>query len=146
MQTALATLAFVLVLIAGGIELPASAQPPGPMACPMMMEGADVEVMDTEEGVAVTYTTPRPQEVEELRERVRAMAEQHEQRAESRPGRGRRALPPATVSVTDVPEGARLELAAVDPGDVEALREHVAMRAERMGAGGCPMMGDDMPA
>jgi len=45
-----------------------------------------------------------------------------------------------------VPEGARLELAAVDPGDVEALREHVAMRAERMGAGGCPMMGDETPA
>lgn len=133
------------LMIAGGIGPTASAQPPGPASCPMMLEGTEVQIHDIEEGVAVTYTTARSEDVQALRERVRAMAERREQRAASRRGHGARALPPATFSVTDVPDGAQLELRAVDPADVEALRERVAMRAARMGSGGCPMM-EEAPA
>lgn len=135
-----------ILLVTAGVAPTASSQARGgPAECPMALEGADVAIEEIDGGVAVTYTTARPEEVQELRARVRSMASLHEQRAASRPGRGRHALPPAVASVADVPEGARLELAAVDPGDVEALRERVAMRAERM-AGGCPMMEPQPPA
>ena len=139
------TLAMCAILLVTTAATASAQAPERPAECPMALEGADVEIGDIEDGVAVTYTTPRAQDVEELRERVRAMAALHEQRAATRPGRGRHALPPAAASVVDVPEGARLELTAVDPGDVEALRARMAMRAERT-AGRCPMMESQPPA
>lgn len=119
--------------------------PDGRMACPMMLPGAEVEVEDTEDGVAMTFTTERTSEVEALRSHVREMAALREQHAATRPGRGRRALPPSTSRVVDVPNGARLELAARDADDVDALRQRASMHAERMrDRRGCPMM--DAPA
>lgn len=119
----------------------------GAMACPMMLPDAQVAVESTERGVAMTFTTERADQVEELRTRVRAMGAMHEQRGTMRGGR-MMMMPPATTSVVEVPGGARLELAAADAADVDALRRHASMQAEHMRDGrGCPMMGEaDPPA
>ncbi len=116
----------------------------GPMACPMMLPGAQVAVDNTERGVAMTFTTERADQVEELRTRVRAMAAMHEQHGAMRGGR--MMMPPATTSVVEVPGGARLELAAASAADVDALRRHASMQAEHMRGGrGCPMLGEAEP-
>lgn len=110
------------------------------MACPMMLEGAEVSVEDTEQGAALTFTTDRAEDVDALRERVRAMAERHEQRAETRQGRGGRAMPPSMATISDVPNGARIELWTDNPADVDAIRQHAFRRAERMQS--CPLRGE----
>lgn len=118
------------------------------MACPMMLEGAEVSVENIDQGVAMTFTTDRSEDVPELRERVRGMATMHEQHAGMMEGGmmggqgGMSAMPPSTVSVVDVPQGARLELVASEAADVDSLRQHASMHAEHMrGRQGCPMMG-----
>lgn len=110
------------------------------MACPMMLEGAQVSVVDIDRGVAMTFTTDREEDVDALRQRVRAMASMHERHAGMMGGE--MAMPPSTASVVDVPDGARLELVATDEADVGSLRQHASAHAEHMrGRQGCPMMG-----
>lgn len=148
MRIALFVGALALLVGCGGQDTRAQSQPPtvedgramrgGP--CPMMGEGAQVSVEDTPDGAALIFTTDRPEQVDELRNRVRKMAERHEQRAELRRERGA-PVPDASVSVVDLPEGARLELSAQDPADVEALRAHASRRAERMQS--CPMRAEE---
>lgn len=119
----------------------------GEMACPMMLEGAEVSVEDIDQGVAMTFTTDRSRDVAELRERVRGMAAMHEHHAGMSDGMmgrqdGMGSMPPSTATVVDVPEGARLELVASDAADVDPLRQYASMHAEHMrGRQGCPMMG-----
>lgn len=115
----------------------------GRMACPYMLEGAHVAVENTLSGVAMTFTTDRPADVADLRGRVAAMGMRHGQRsAMGAPMR----MPPATTSVTDVPNGARIEFTATDPNDAQALQQHASTMAEDVrGRRGCPMM-PDVPA
>jgi hypothetical protein len=49
-------------------------------------------------------------------------------------------MPPATASSEDIEGGARLILQPKDLAQLEALREHVRMKAQRMAGGECPMM------
>jgi hypothetical protein len=108
----------------------------------------EVSVENTDQGVAVTFTNDRSQDVVELRERVRGMAAMHEHHAGMKSDGmmggqgGMSAMPPSTVSVVDVPQGARLELVANEAADVDSLRQHASMHAEHMrGRQGCPMIG-----
>jgi hypothetical protein len=110
--------------------------------CEMVQAGADVETEELEDGVALTFTTTDPAQLEELRARVRAMAQRHRERASAGPppGRGRGPGPRAPsveASAVDVEDGARLELRATDPDDVDALRERTRRRAAHMRE--CPM-------
>lgn len=109
-------------------------------ACPMMLSGAEMTVEEIEGGSAMTFTTASAGDVEDLRARVRGMAAMHEQHAGM--GHGMMAgMPRAEVSVVELPNGARLELRATDPADVEQLRRHAAVHADHMRTRRtCPMM------
>jgi hypothetical protein len=128
---------------------------PMPMSmsmCPAMVPGVSISAEDAPMGATVTFTAP-PAQVEDLRARVRRMAEMHEHMAgmrERQPVGGREhrgpmggtmmtPLPPADVSVEEIEGGSRIVLAARDPADVEALRAGVRRHVERMRDGGCPM-------
>lgn len=130
--------------------------------CPLMPAGTDVTVEQTRRGVALVFTTPLAYEVEEVRARVQSMAFMHEQQVghdherEALLRRGAHderdmgdplgAMPPSVASVVQVPNGARLELRADDPADVEALRVHATLRAEQMRIGrSCPVALDEAP-
>jgi hypothetical protein len=126
-------------------------QSPMASACPILIEGAQVSTENIDQGVAMTFRTSRPADVQELRDSVRAMAQQHERAAQQRGssqhgGHGMGRMPNATVSVRDTPDGARLELRAVNMNDVSALRQHGTMHADHMRTNrACPAMGE-MPA
>jgi hypothetical protein len=129
--------------------------------CPMVVEGADVEVTDTEGGVALTFTT-EVGDVGDLRARVQHMAEMygmhrgrrgmmwhhmgHQGRGRAGPGMGmghmagRGPMPAATATVTEIDRGARLELRPTDASQLEALREHVRWHQQRMESGECWML------
>lgn len=133
--------------------------------CPLAVPGTVENVVDTEGGVAITFTAPAGQ-VDDVRARVRQMAQQGMMAAcpchgmmgdagapmamgrgmggpRMGPGmmerQGMRGLPPADARVEDVSGGARLTLTAKNPADVDALRAHVRMHFDHMKAG-CPMM------
>lgn len=129
--------------------------------CPMVVEGADVAVADTEEGVALTFTTEAG-DVGDLRARVQHMAQMYGMHAGQRgmmwhhmgrqgqgrggPGMdmghmvGRGPMPAATATVTEIDKGARLELRPTDASQLDALREHVRWHQQRMESGECWML------
>ena len=111
----------------------------GPMAaaCPMVGDGAQVREQDIEGGVALTFTSEDPAQVDTLRAHVQRMARMP---GWSGQGRGPNALPPSDAFAVDVPNGARLELRARAPADVLALRDAARARTDRMRAGECPRM------
>lgn len=101
--------------------------------CPMAVPGTTVAASDVDGGVALAFTT-RSGDVEELRRRVRRMAEMHAGHG------GMGMMPAATATVEDVDGGARIALIATDPAQQEALRQHAHMHAGQMQGGQCPMM------
>lgn len=136
--------------------------------CPMMVEGVTMQATDTESGVAMVFTTSEG-DVEDLRRRVRAMAEMYNtQHARggfqwhrmggqgmgmgrgggAGPGHGMHGgagggmgpMPAAVAAVNDVEGGARLVLTPRDPAHLEPLRARVRMHVERMRANECPML------
>lgn len=137
--------------------------------CPMFVEGADVAVADSEEGVALTFTTDDG-DVGDLRGRVQHMAEMYEMHRGQRgmmwhhmrgqgkgrggPGMGmgmghmagRGPMPATTPTVTEVDNGARLELRPTDTSQLNALREHVRRHQQRMESGECWMLQDEATA
>ena len=140
-----------------------------PEACPLFVEQVDIEVADTERGVAMTFTT-RTSETAELRRRVRGLAalyeEQggqvldwfrlgqrvdaempYEEKAGIQPrewaGSATRPMPRVTTTVEDVERGARIELAPVASAQRDALRAHVRMQRERMNLRQCPVMKEE---
>jgi len=135
--------------------------------CPMVVEGADVLVADTEEGVVLTFTT-QENDAGDLRARVQRMAEMYEMhrgqrgmmwhhvrgRGQDRGGpgmgmghmAGRGPMPAATASVTQVDRGARLELRPTDASQLEQLREHARWHQQRMESGECWMLQGQAPA
>lgn len=173
MSLSLAAVAVLALLGCGGQEPTARAQPPPPTAgsegatacppmgmhagrmgrmgaeCPLCAHlpgGAAVRSEPIDGGVALTYTTPSPDDVAALRAQVRHMAAMHERRrgpgaTSGRGARmGRMRMPPSSARAVDVEGGARLELRALDAEDVAALRAHVEQMRE------CPAMARAAPA
>lgn len=141
-------------------ELAGEMQPGGMMPhvrdqCPLSAEAVQIEVSDTDNGVALTFITTSG-EVADLRPRARYMAEMYTLQSAQRAmmghqmdgdhGRGmvggvrHGLMPAATATVEDVEGGARILLVPVDPSLLESLREHARRHGERMQAGECPML------
>lgn len=128
------------------------------MRCPMVVEGTEVRVSDTADGVALSFVTEE-RHARDLRARVAHLAEMYEmhpgpntskmwRRVDGsregdhhtgleRPGGG--PMPAVETTVTDMAGGARLELTPTDPTEVEALREHARRHRDRMESGQCWM-------
>ena len=128
--------------------------------CPMALQGAQIAVSDTQDGVTLAWTTSNSN-VADLRTRVRYMAQMyathqghgammwHRMHGEGMghgQGRGevRRAqmesgdpMPAASSTVTDTDNGASIEFRPSDPLQLQALREHVRSHQQRMHAGEC---------
>ena len=110
--------------------------------CPLGVEGARVTVEDTTDGVALTFTTVT--RVDELRTRARTASLMHgagKQQGAGHDGvhgqgghHGLHAmhLPPATGTVDDVADGARIRLVPFDAADLSRLREHAREGAARV--------------
>jgi hypothetical protein len=136
--------------------------------CPMQVPGTTVAATEVDGGMGLAFTTTTG-DVAELRQRVRHMAEMHNQpgghkmmgsQGTAAPGAGAkhqhgsqagaghggmmmgggRMMPAATASAEDIESGARLSLQPKDPAQLGALSEHVRMKAQRMAAGHCQMM------
>ncbi len=139
--------------------------------CPVHVPGTTVEVADTQDYVALLFVT-RGGDVDDLRNRVRYLAEMHGQTAANSTGGGHQemqhgmmgcmmmdhegghgstnaAQPPdlaARATVDDIPGGARLTLVPIAPTPLEALRSHVHQDAQIMQHGECsPMSMDGQP-
>jgi hypothetical protein len=137
--------------------------------CPMKVPGVAVGTSDVDGGASVAFTTATG-DVNELRTRVRQMAEKHEPMSGMHQGGGGKAhaghdhgaaagpdqdagkmhgcmmgkpggMHAATMTVEDIDGGARLILKPKDGADLQALRAHVQKCGERMRSGECPMMG-----
>lgn len=119
--------------------------------CPLDVPGTKVAAADTADGEAITFTTT-PEHADELRSRVRAMADMHNRHhAEAAPGAGggmhaehggMHMPPPSRAAVEDVENGARVVVTPTDPQDLQKLQSTVRMHAEHMQQqGGCGMMG-----
>lgn len=122
-------------------------------ACPMAVPGTQLAAMDTQEGEALTFTTS-PDRADELRARVRAMADVHNRHhaggmqgmqgsmqhggmmgggtGQAGPGAMAMMPPPSRATVRDVEGGAQLVVTPNDPADLERLRSTIRMHADRM--------------
>jgi hypothetical protein len=116
-------------------------------ACPLGVMGASVAVEDTPNGVALVVvsvgSSPNGSSVV-LRQRARDAAQLHG--PFGRLGKGHHgrhqtgghhglhafALPKAHATATDVERGARIEIVPEYPGDLDALRAGVRVRASKM--------------
>ncbi|MFO7564138.1 MAG: hypothetical protein R6X02_15945 [Enhygromyxa sp.] len=128
-------------------------------ACPIMVEGTNVEVEETGDGVTMRFTTTASDKVDDLRSRVEHMSRMYgeygkhggkgkmmwhhmgHKRAEGdrpRMGKGPSGMmPAATAKVENIQNGAQLVLTPTDSGQLSALREHARDHQQRMNAGEC---------
>ena len=128
--------------------------------CPMVIKGADVKVADTDSGVALTFTT-KGGDVSSLRARVRHMAQMYDMHRGhggmmwhrmAGPGMGGKnahmgmgnmgmhgSMPAAKSIVSDVDNGARIELQPTDQSQLESLRKNARWHQKRMSSGYCWM-------
>jgi hypothetical protein len=107
--------------------------------CPMTVPGTQVAAADTATGGVLTFTTTSPDQVAELRSRVRAMADMHNHHHSAEGGMGSgdgdgtaMSVPPvSTAAVEDTDQGARMVLTPTDASQVPDLqriaREHAAL-------------------
>jgi hypothetical protein len=105
---------------------------------------------DTPDGATFTFTTADPAQVAELRRRAHDSAAMYGAGArrglghDGTHGRGHRhglalsELLPLETVVEDVPAGARLHVAALDPARAPELQEKLHERAEIVASGECP--------
>lgn len=115
--------------------------------CPMRVPEASVAVADVDGGVAIDYRSDQADQVDDLRSRVRRMAERHrvmhQRHAQHERGaEGMMMMPTTTATVEKIPQGARVVLRPEDAGDLADLRRHArkhTKRAEKT-EGSCPMM------
>ena len=112
--------------------------------CPMEVQGTSVAVADTDDGVAVTFTTTG--DVAELRKRVHAMADMHAHMMHggtmgsgSAMGSGHMMVP-SDARAEDIDGGARIVVTPKDPAQLADLRAHAHEHAAQMSSGHCPMM------
>lgn len=153
--TGIACMAGHAVHGAGMASPPEATAAPGGMAgmpmatCPMAVPGTQVTAMDTQGGEAVTFTTS-PDRADELRARVRGMADMHNQHHAGGAGGMQGGMmgggmmgpggpegmammpPPSRAAVRDVEGGAQLVVTPNDPADLYRLRSTVRMHAEHM--------------
>lgn len=151
----------------GQTETPGEMGMGGKMAgiCPMTVPGTQVSAADTATGEALTFSTSSPDQVADLRRRVRAMADMHNQHAMGGMhegmhggmmgegmgsgqdgGMGRMAKPPlASARVEDTDNGARLEITPDDPTQLPQLQSAVRAHADMMQQGSCGMMDSAQP-
>jgi hypothetical protein len=116
---------------------------PGMMAmCPMTVPGTQVYAADTANGSALTFTTS-PDQVAELRVRVHAMANMHNQRHGGTGGDekmgGKMTPPPSRAWVEEIDNGARIAMTPNDPGNLLKLQSSVRAHAEHLQRHGCAM-------
>ncbi|MBX3232562.1 MAG: hypothetical protein KIT84_16425 [Labilithrix sp.] len=116
--------------------------------CPLGVPGTRMHVSDTQDGVAVHFST-RASNVEDLRLRVHDQArvngaDRHRGRGHFGDHQGARnhglrlwALPPTRANVEDTPTGAALALAPLDPTRRSELRDAVAKRVAEIERAGC---------
>jgi hypothetical protein len=133
--------------------------------CPMAVPGTQVSTSDTSTGEVVTFSTTSPDQVADLRSRVRAMADMHNQHhgpgdmsgmqggmhgqggmMGSGAGQGGETghmpmPPPSTTSVEDTDTGARLVVTPKDPAQLAQLQSAVRAHAGMMQPGHCEMGG-----
>jgi uncharacterized protein YceK len=114
--------------------------------CPTDVPGTKAVWSEADRGAAVTFTTDQSAGVNELRRRVRAMADLHNQHhasakapEPSSPGpMGRRMeQAPSRARVEEIDAGARLVVTANDEADLTRVRETVRMHAQHMERSGC---------
>ncbi len=131
------------------------------MHCPMAVPGTRLAVADTPDGESVMFTTSSDR-AEDLRARVRAMADMHNRHQEGggmegmhgggmehggmmhgmegmhggmgAPGGADQMMmpPPSRAAAEDVEGGARLVVTPNDPADLEKLRSAIRMHAQHM--------------
>jgi hypothetical protein len=124
--------------------------------CPMKVQGTAVKARNVDGGVALVFTT-KTGDVEDVRQRVRHMAQMHGtnaagmattttvsgvNRTPAEVRIRREPLPASTASAEDVERGARLVLRPKDPAQLPRLRRQVRTLAESMAHlhGECPEM------
>jgi len=123
---------------------PAAAPDPGMAAmCPMTVPGTQVFAADTANGSALTFTTA-PDRAAELRIRVHAMGNMHNQRhagmgGDEKMGGKMMMPPPSRAWVEDVDGGARISMTPNDPADLLKLQSSVRAHAEHLQRHGCAM-------
>jgi hypothetical protein len=122
--------------------------------CPMAVPGTQVSAADTAGGEAITFTTT-PDALADLRSRVGAMADMHNQHhqgggADSMHAGGMQGMhggmmgggagamhggmmpPPSRAVVEDVAGGARIVVTPNDPADLDPLRTTLRAHAQHM--------------
>jgi len=131
-----------LVILSACVSSSQAAKPPEPSGmmamCPMTVPGTQVYAADTANGEALTFTTA-PAQVAELRIRVHAMANMHNQHHGDLGGQGTGATkpPPSSAWVEDVENGARIAMTPTDPADLLKLQSAVRMHAAHLQQHGC---------
>lgn len=130
------------------------------LVCPMLTARTELRVEDLDQGVALVFTTRAQEDVETLRAHVEHLAslpvwaqadgtlEQERGMQDPQgmlPGPSgttdpTMSLPAALATAQPVPGGARLELRAESPREVDELRAGARLRAERLRTTECPMM------
>jgi len=107
--------------------------------CPMNVQGTEIAVADTSDGIALSFTTSSGS-VDELRLRVERMAKMHTSptgTATAMPGM----MMPGTAKYEAIAKGARLTLTPKNPAQLDEFRKQVRNHVERMGKeGGCSAM------
>lgn len=109
--------------------------------CPLGVEGAQVTVEDTPDGVAMTFVSK--DKTDEMRTRARSSAAMYGPQKAGPGHEGKHAqgghhglqpmqMPPAYATTEDVEAGARIRLSPVDPSDLGTLRAKARERATAM--------------
>ena len=101
--------------------------------CPMQVLGAEVSIVDTNDGIAITITTSSS-DVAELRRRVESMAKMH-----SNDGMHGNMMP-LSVTYEEIQNGGRLTLKPKDPARLAEFRSTVRQHTEQMKKHDCSMM------
>lgn len=124
------------------------ASTPGAAACVMEVEGAHLDTDPTEQGMAIAFHTSNRASIGALRDAVAALAATYREGADSHAHRSLDEAPHASayhafddaeVRVTELADGARIELVASDARRLGALRERVRAEATMMRRGACPI-------
>lgn len=106
-------------------------------SCAMSLQGVDLQISDTSDGIRVVTTT-KSGDVAELRRRVEAMAKMHSDPSKGPMMQGK--MMAFTVKYDEVSKGARLTLTPKDHAQLSEFRTEVRKHAELMKKGDCSMM------